>query len=87
VLGRKVAKTQLIGDIHETAASSIGLPVPLDSPAIPTAEFIDPIDPITDVRRPRLPSGCAIGRGNVDIREPALACPTRVSEEQRPEPD
>jgi hypothetical protein len=34
VLGRKVAKARLIGDIYETARESIALPVPLDSRAI-----------------------------------------------------
>jgi transposase len=34
VVGKKVAKARLLGDIHETAQSSIGLPVALDSPAI-----------------------------------------------------
>lgn len=33
VVGKKVSKARLL-DIYETAASSIGLPVPLDSPAI-----------------------------------------------------
>lgn len=34
VVGRKVAKDRLLGDIYETARSSIGLPVAIDSPAI-----------------------------------------------------
>jgi transposase len=34
VVGRKVAKTRLLGDIYETACSSIGLPVAMDSSAI-----------------------------------------------------
>jgi transposase len=34
VVGRKVAKARLLGDMYETARSSIALPVPLDSPAI-----------------------------------------------------
>jgi transposase len=34
VVGRKVAKARLLGDIYETARSSIGLPVAMDSPAI-----------------------------------------------------
>ena len=34
VVGRKVAKAVLLGDIYETASSSIGLPIPLDAPAI-----------------------------------------------------
>ncbi len=34
VVGRKVSKPRLLGDIYETAQSSIGLPVPLDGPAI-----------------------------------------------------
>lgn len=34
VVGRKVSKTQLLTDIYETARSSIGLPLPLDAPAI-----------------------------------------------------
>ena len=34
VVGKKVAKARLLGDIYETARSSIGLPVALDSPAI-----------------------------------------------------
>jgi transposase len=34
VVGRKVSKARLLGDIYETARSSIALPVPLDSPAI-----------------------------------------------------
>jgi transposase len=34
VVGRKVSKASLLGDIYETARSSIGLPVSIDSPAI-----------------------------------------------------
>lgn len=34
VVGRKVAKAQLLGDIYETAHASIALPVLLDSPAV-----------------------------------------------------
>jgi transposase len=34
VIGRKVSKERLLGDIYETARSSIGLPVPVDAPAI-----------------------------------------------------
>jgi len=34
VVGKKVSKARLLGDIYETAASSIGLPIPLDSAAI-----------------------------------------------------
>ncbi len=34
VIGRKVSKSRLLGDIYETAVSSIGLPVALDSAAI-----------------------------------------------------
>lgn len=34
VIGRKVAKARLLNDIYQTACSSIGLPVELDSPAI-----------------------------------------------------
>jgi transposase len=34
VIGRKVSKTQILMDIYETARSSIGLPLPLDAPAI-----------------------------------------------------
>jgi hypothetical protein len=34
VVGQKVSKTQLLIDTHETACSSIGLPLPLDAPAI-----------------------------------------------------
>jgi transposase len=34
VVGKKVAKARLLGDIYETARSSIGLPVALDGPAI-----------------------------------------------------
>ena len=34
VVGRKVSKARLLGDIYETARSSIGVPVALDSPAI-----------------------------------------------------
>ena len=34
VVGRKVSKTQLLMDIYETARASIGLPLPLDAPAI-----------------------------------------------------
>lgn len=34
VVGRKVANAQLLGDIYETARSSIGLPVPPDAPAV-----------------------------------------------------
>ncbi len=34
VIGRKVAKARILGDIYETARSSIGLPVAVDSPAV-----------------------------------------------------
>jgi transposase len=34
VVGRKVSKSRLLGDIYETARSSIGLPVAMNSPAI-----------------------------------------------------
>ena len=34
IVGRKVSKAQLLGDIYETARSSIGLPVAMDSAAI-----------------------------------------------------
>ena len=34
VVGKKVSKARLLGDIYETAVSSIGLPIPLDSAAI-----------------------------------------------------
>ncbi len=34
MVGRKVSEARLLGDIYETAASSIGLPVALDSAAI-----------------------------------------------------
>jgi transposase len=34
VVGRKVAKTRVLGNIYEIATSSIALPVPLNSPAI-----------------------------------------------------
>ncbi len=34
VVGRKVAKAQLLGDIYETAISSIGLPIPPDAVAV-----------------------------------------------------
>jgi transposase len=34
VVGRKVSKERLLGDIYETARTSIGLPVPLDAPAV-----------------------------------------------------
>lgn len=34
VVGRKVAKARLLGDIYETAANSIGLPIPVDGPAV-----------------------------------------------------
>ena len=34
VVGKKVSKARLLGDIYETACSSIGLPVPIDSSAI-----------------------------------------------------
>jgi transposase len=34
VVGKKVSKAQLLGDIYATAQSSIGLPVSIDSPAI-----------------------------------------------------
>jgi hypothetical protein len=33
-VGRKVSKARLLGDIYETAKSSIGLPVAMNSPAI-----------------------------------------------------
>src|SRR3954471_22895374 len=32
VVGRKVAKERLLGDIYETARASIGLPIPIDAP-------------------------------------------------------
>ena len=34
VVGRKVSKARLLGDIYETARSSIGLPAAIDSPVI-----------------------------------------------------
>lgn len=34
VVGRKVSKARLLADIYETACSSIGLPIPLGSPAV-----------------------------------------------------
>jgi transposase len=34
VVGRKVAKERLLGDIYETARASIGLPIPVDAPAV-----------------------------------------------------
>lgn len=34
VVGRKVSKTQILMDIYETARTSIGLPLPLEAPAI-----------------------------------------------------
>jgi transposase len=34
VVGRKVSKARLLGDIYETARSSVGLPVAIDSPAV-----------------------------------------------------
>ena len=34
VVGRKVSKERLLGDIYETARASIGLPIPLDAPAV-----------------------------------------------------
>jgi transposase len=34
VIGRKVAKARILGDIYETARTSIGLPVATDSPAV-----------------------------------------------------
>jgi transposase len=34
VVGRKVSKARLLGDIYETARTSIGLPVPMESPAL-----------------------------------------------------
>lgn len=34
VVGRKVSKAQILMDIYETARASIGLPLPLDAPAI-----------------------------------------------------
>lgn len=34
VVGKKVSKARLLGDIYETARCSIGLPVPLDSTAV-----------------------------------------------------
>lgn len=34
IVGRKVAKARLLGDIYETARTSVGLPVPLEAPAI-----------------------------------------------------
>lgn len=34
VVGRKVSKTQILMDIYETAQTSIGLPLPIDGPAI-----------------------------------------------------
>lgn len=34
LIGRKVAKTRILGDIYETARQSIGLPVAADSPAV-----------------------------------------------------
>jgi transposase len=40
VIGRKVSKSRLLGDIYETARSSIGLPVAMDSPAIGMFQLI-----------------------------------------------
>src|SRR3954471_3776060 len=34
VVGRKVAKERLLGDIYEAARASIGLPIPIDAPAV-----------------------------------------------------
>src|SRR3954469_12686735 len=34
VIGRKVAKERLLGDIYETARASIGLPIPVEAPAV-----------------------------------------------------
>ncbi|GGA82425.1 hypothetical protein GCM10011385_40790 [Nitratireductor aestuarii] len=34
VVGRKVSKTQILMDIYETASTSIGLPLPLEAPAV-----------------------------------------------------
>jgi len=34
VVGRKVSKERLLGDIDETARASIGLPIPIDAPAV-----------------------------------------------------
>ena len=34
MVGRKVAKERLLGDIYETARASIGLPIPADAPAV-----------------------------------------------------
>ncbi len=34
VVGRKVSKARLLADIYETAQSSIGLPIPLEAPAV-----------------------------------------------------
>jgi len=34
VVGSKVAKERLLGDIYETARASIGLPIPIDAPAV-----------------------------------------------------
>lgn len=34
IVGRKVSKERLLGDIYETAKTSIGLPIPLEAPAI-----------------------------------------------------
>src|SRR5215203_6484255 len=34
VVGRKVAKERRLGDIYETARASIGLPIPIDAPAV-----------------------------------------------------
>jgi transposase len=40
VVGRKVSKERLLGDIYETARASIGLPLPLDAPAIRMFQMI-----------------------------------------------
>jgi hypothetical protein len=40
VVGRKVAKERLLGDIYETAGASIGLPLPIDAPAIRMFQII-----------------------------------------------
>jgi transposase len=40
VVGRKVAKERLLGDIYETAGASIGLPLPIDAPAIRMFQMI-----------------------------------------------
>jgi len=65
VVGRKVAKAQLLGDIYETAKSSIGLPIPTDAIAVRMFRMI-----IAEAR--------SLIRQRTEIEQPQMPCCTRI---------